>query len=102
MFEKPADAGAAKGPAAAAAPQCTPSSLFFSFFLFSSLLEPPSHFTSAVKKTIATVFSEQLNDLVQAIHDTEPAYIRCLKPNFQKSPDAFDEELILKQLKASH
>jgi len=40
----------------------------------------------------------QLNDLMSDLNATEPHYIRCIKPNKNKSPTEFDGPMVLEQL----
>lgn len=50
------------------------------------------------KETVCTQFRNQLADLMELLSATEPYFIRCVKPNPQKVPDNFDQELIYNQL----
>lgn len=54
-----------------------------------------------VKKTAATQFKEQVNSLVNTLAATSPHYVRCIKPNPEKIPNNFNDELILQQLRFS-
>uniref|UniRef100_A0A8C9GDS7 Myosin motor domain-containing protein n=1 Tax=Piliocolobus tephrosceles TaxID=591936 RepID=A0A8C9GDS7_9PRIM len=49
--------------------------------------------------TVASEFKEQLNLLMQRIKDTEPHFIRCIKPNIHNLPDIFDRQSVNEQLK---
>eukprot|EP01117_Protostelium_nocturnum_P014956 TRINITY_DN574_c0_g2_i1.p1 TRINITY_DN574_c0_g2~~TRINITY_DN574_c0_g2_i1.p1 ORF type:complete len:2184 (+),score=918.74 TRINITY_DN574_c0_g2_i1:142-6693(+) len=51
------------------------------------------------KATAATKFKEQLLALVATLTSTSPHYVRCLKPNATKSPNEWDSELVMAQLR---
>jgi len=36
---------------------------------------------------------------MESIAATQPHYVRCIKPNYSKKPNAFDEISVLKQLR---
>ncbi|EDL44354.1 myosin PfM-C, putative [Plasmodium vivax] len=76
------------------------------------LLHSESEYTSSLfqkhlrrnveKKRIQTVsseFKEQLHQLMRRIKETEPHFIRCIKPNSQNVPDLFDRISVNEQLK---
>lgn len=46
-------------------------------------------------------FKKQLNDLYQELSSSEKHFIRCVKPNTQKSRDKFDEKLVYGQMAAA-
>jgi len=50
-------------------------------------------------KSLAYQFRTQLNNLMSTLEDTHPYYIKCIKPNHNKSADEFDPPLVLDQLK---
>jgi hypothetical protein len=50
-------------------------------------------------KSLAYQFRSQLNSLMSTLEDTNPFYIKCIKPNHCKSPTEFDPPLVLDQLK---
>ncbi|CAK9109242.1 High molecular weight form of myosin-1 (High molecular weight form of myosin I) (HMWMI) [Durusdinium trenchii] len=52
-------------------------------------------------KTQAGYFRKQLDELMAALKATSPHYIRCIKPNGEKSPDRFDPFLCIEQLRYS-
>ena len=41
----------------------------------------------------------QLYKLMQRLEETEPHFIRCIKPNTQQLANVFDQELVLQQLR---
>ena len=49
-------------------------------------------------KTQSRKFSDQLNGLVTMLHSTQPHYIRCIKPNPNKSPLQFHGKMVEEQL----
>src|SRR5689334_9180455 len=51
------------------------------------------------RKTVGAQFKDQLTALLTTLSTTEPHYVRCVKPNPQKVPNLFDNELILTQLR---
>ncbi|KAF7269721.1 hypothetical protein GWI33_017239 [Rhynchophorus ferrugineus] len=48
--------------------------------------------------TAITQFKNSLNNLMNILKDKEPSYIRCIKPNLNKSPAVFDEEIVRHQI----
>jgi myosin heavy subunit len=54
-----------------------------------------------VKKTVGAQFREQVNSLMNTLAATSPHYVRCIKPNGEKTPNTFTDELILQQLRFS-
>jgi len=50
------------------------------------------------KKTVAAAFKESLKNLMDVLKQSEPHFIRCIKPNHEKRSGVFDDELITKQL----
>ena len=55
--------------------------------------------TNKAKPTVTEAFRMNLQVLVQVLESTNPWYVRCIKPNMEKSPSAFDDKLVLDQLK---
>ncbi|KAH7315218.1 hypothetical protein KP509_21G040400 [Ceratopteris richardii] len=52
------------------------------------------------KLSISTKFKGQLCRLMQRLGDTEPHFVRCIKPNTLQRPDLFEEDLVLQQLRS--
>jgi len=52
----------------------------------------------AKKISLGTKFTRQLGELMQALHATEPHYIRCVKPNPNKAPMEFEGQMVFEQL----
>jgi myosin I len=48
--------------------------------------------------TAGTLFKNSMIALVKNIASKEPYYVRCIKPNDQKSPVLFDEERVQHQV----
>ena len=61
----------------------------------------PKAGTSLKDATLTAKFKLQLAELVMALNETNPAYIRCIKPNGVKSPGIFDSVEIMRQLKCA-
>lgn len=51
------------------------------------------------KSTLGGQFRKQLISLVSILHETQPHFIRCVKPNHAKVPSEFDGQLSLRQLR---
>jgi myosin heavy subunit len=49
--------------------------------------------------TLGSSFKEQLTSLVKVINSTTVHYVRCIKPNFEKSTDAYDLAGVSSQLR---
>lgn len=59
----------------------------------------PAEQSSANKKaSLSKQFQQQLKQLMFELHKTEPHYIRCVKPNSNKSSSEFDSRMSLEQL----
>ncbi|CAD5118123.1 DgyrCDS6862 [Dimorphilus gyrociliatus] len=50
-------------------------------------------------KTLSSQFTNSLVELASKLHDSQPTFIRCIKPNSMKQSNKFDIELVRKQLK---
>ena len=52
-------------------------------------------------QTLATQFKQQLQQLIKALSGSTPSYIRCVKPNSEKSPKLFDSADVQRQLRCA-
>nr|XP_019710669.1 protein OPAQUE1-like [Elaeis guineensis] len=66
--------------------------------LFASLPEEPSR-SSYKFSSVSSRFKQQLQALMETLNSTEPHYIRCIKPNSLNSPQNFDNQSVLHQLR---
>ncbi|XP_065355527.1 myosin-I heavy chain-like [Calliphora vicina] len=55
--------------------------------------------TSKAKITVSDNFRQQLQTLIDVLQNTKPWYVRCIKPNAEKLPNKYNEDLVLDQLK---
>ena len=51
--------------------------------------------------TVAAKFNSSLNSLIETMKKCHPFFVRCVKPNEDKSPSNFNEKLVLEQLRYS-
>ena len=48
--------------------------------------------------TVSSNFMRQVDDLMKVLHETEPHYIKCMKPNANKVQQVYNGPLMLQQL----
>ena len=53
-----------------------------------------------MQKTVSGTFIQQLKTLMVQLEQTEPFFIRCVKPNLEKSPATWNPELVTSQLES--
>ena len=51
--------------------------------------------------TVTTKFRAQLTSLMETISKTNVQYVRCIKPNTEKSKDTFDRNMVVEQLRCA-
>ncbi|XP_070579495.1 unconventional myosin-XV-like isoform X12 [Ptychodera flava] len=51
--------------------------------------------------TVATKFHDSLSELIEAMSQCNPFFVRCIKPNNDKAPMLFEPPLVLEQLRYS-
>jgi hypothetical protein len=56
---------------------------------------------SSSKVTLLSGFQTQLGSLMSELEDSNPHFVRCIKPNETKSSSIFNEDLVLQQLRYS-
>ncbi|KAH9598908.1 Myosin head [Trypanosoma melophagium] len=56
---------------------------------------------SSSKFTVGGHFIKQLVDLMSVINNTNPHWIRCIKPNANRQPQNFSNTLIMQQLRSA-
>ncbi|XP_013928963.1 PREDICTED: unconventional myosin-X-like, partial [Thamnophis sirtalis] len=53
------------------------------------------------KPTVNLQFKDSLHSLMATLSTSNPFFVRCIKPNMQKMPDQFDQNVVLNQLRYS-
>ena len=66
----------------------------------SHTLPTPSKTQTVRKKTVGSQFRESLNQLMSALNQTTPHYVRCIKPNDAKRSFCFESRRAVEQLRA--
>uniref|UniRef100_A0AAY4BF16 Uncharacterized protein n=1 Tax=Denticeps clupeoides TaxID=299321 RepID=A0AAY4BF16_9TELE len=57
--------------------------------------------TARRKPTVSSQFRDSLHALMATLSASNPFFIRCIKPNMDKTPNKFDPEVVLNQLRYS-
>ncbi|XP_015248207.1 PREDICTED: unconventional myosin-X-like isoform X4 [Cyprinodon variegatus] len=57
--------------------------------------------TARRKPTVSSQFRDSLHALMATLSVSNPFFIRCIKPNMEKTPNVFDPEIVLNQLRYS-
>eukprot|EP00760_Papus_ankaliazontas_P030344 PhM_4_TR477/c1_g1_i1/m.27535/K10357/MYO5; myosin V len=66
--------------------------------LISQFMPPPQE---GVKLTVGGFFKNQLRELMDVIHATNPHWIRCIKPHPAKQPKKFSHKSVINQLRSA-
>nr|XP_034981775.1 unconventional myosin-X isoform X1 [Zootoca vivipara] len=53
------------------------------------------------KPTVSLQFKVSLHSLMATLSTSNPFFVRCIKPNMEKMPDQFDQNVVLNQLRYS-
>ena len=61
-------------------------------------LRPTGRNLMASAHTVSSTFIRQVDDLMKVLRETEPHYIKCMKPNGLKTQHAYNGPLMLQQL----
>lgn len=54
-----------------------------------------------LQESLGSKFKRQLHSLMAAIQRTEVQYVRCIKPNANKSKDELDSSMVVEQLRCA-
>ncbi|GAA6082339.1 unconventional myosin-X, partial [Tachysurus ichikawai] len=57
--------------------------------------------TARKKPTVSSQFRDSLHSLMATLSVSNPFFVRCIKPNMDKTPNRFDPEVVLNQLRYS-
>eukprot|EP00397_Hematodinium_sp_SG-2012_P002668 GEMP01002676.1.p1 GENE.GEMP01002676.1~~GEMP01002676.1.p1 ORF type:complete len:1183 (+),score=272.76 GEMP01002676.1:35-3583(+) len=53
----------------------------------------------AKQYTVSGEFREQLEELMTSLHETQPTFVRCIKPNTRNVPNVFDRPDVVEQMR---
>ena len=62
---------------------------------------PPTDSRGRKIVSLSTTFRKQLKKLMELLYETQPAYIRCIKPNARKVANDFQSRMSIEQLRYS-
>ncbi|KAI7807751.1 unconventional myosin-X [Triplophysa rosa] len=57
--------------------------------------------TARKKPTVSSQFRDSLHSLMATLSVSNPFFVRCIKPNTEKTPNKFDPDVVLNQLRYS-
>ncbi|XP_015214796.2 unconventional myosin-X-like [Lepisosteus oculatus] len=57
--------------------------------------------TARRKPTVSSQFRDSLHSLMATLSASNPFFVRCIKPNMEKTPNKFNPEVVLNQLRYS-
>ncbi|CBZ53348.1 myosin head motor domain-containing protein TgMyo I [Neospora caninum Liverpool] len=67
----------------------------------SSAYEATACTNRRVTKSVSAVFKDQVRGLLETIEETDPFYVRCIKPSAEKGRGLFDSADVLRQLRCA-
>ena len=50
-------------------------------------------------RTVGALYKDQLNRLMTTLRNTNPNFVRCIIPNYNKRPGVINPHLVLEQLR---
>lgn len=65
------------------------------------LLKADALIPFVMQESLGSKFKRQLHALMAAIERTEVQYVRCIKPNSNKSKDELDHAMVVEQLRCA-
>ncbi|GJP43891.1 hypothetical protein CLOM_g3291 [Closterium sp. NIES-68] len=65
-----------------------------------TLFPPPATGKAGKAVSLGKRFKDQLGELMRTLNETEPHYVRCVKPNKDLKPQKFSNTLVVEQLRS--